>query len=197
MERHISTKGQASRARLLESAKHLFANKGYQQTKVSDIVKAAGLTQAAFYLYFTSKDAIFAELVDEFRQQTKLLANNFRQLAKLSPPEIPAQIVSNLKGIFTYLSSNPELTRIAWFESPEAETIKNEIIQLVTGNLAGNQAAGHIRQRIKPAFVAEFVIGAVDRLTNKWLLTGEKTPDELAEEMADLVMNGILVRPNL
>ncbi|MFN3813612.1 MAG: TetR/AcrR family transcriptional regulator [Aquificaceae bacterium] len=54
----------STKARLLESAKELFSQKGYHETKVSDIVSRAGLSQGAFYFYFKSKEDIFKELVN-------------------------------------------------------------------------------------------------------------------------------------
>ncbi len=192
MDRNITAKGQASRTRLLETAARLFAEKGYQKTKISDIVKAAGLTQAAFYLYFPSKEAIFAELVDDFRMNLHSLAETAKKVTPLVPAEVPRQVVNNLKQVFAYLSTNPELTKIAWYESPDSEQIKHELIQMIAGNIRINQEAGHIRKQLVPEIVAEILVGIVDRLTIKWLLTNQKSPEELAEEMAEVVMYGIL-----
>ncbi|WP_245810062.1 TetR/AcrR family transcriptional regulator [Hydrogenobacter hydrogenophilus] len=52
-----------TREKLISSAKKLFSQKGYYETKVSDIVADAGLSQGTFYLYFRSKEDIFKELV--------------------------------------------------------------------------------------------------------------------------------------
>ena len=56
--------GEESRALLLQVAAKEFAQKGYYETKISDIVKGASLTQPVFYLYFQNKEAVFQELVD-------------------------------------------------------------------------------------------------------------------------------------
>src|SRR5271157_4195624 len=47
---------QARRAELVSAATTLFAQRGVANTAVSDIVKAAGVAQGTFYLYFDSKD---------------------------------------------------------------------------------------------------------------------------------------------
>ncbi len=63
-----------TRERLLQSAKKLFSQKGYHETKVSDIVSHAGLSQGTFYFYFKSKEDIFKELVNIMSQKSiKLL----------------------------------------------------------------------------------------------------------------------------
>jgi len=47
---------EARRAELVSAAATLFAKRGVANTVVSDIVKAAGVAQGTFYLYFDSKD---------------------------------------------------------------------------------------------------------------------------------------------
>jgi len=53
------------RGELLEAARRVFERDGYHGTTVSAVVQAAGLSQGAFYLYFTDKKGIFGALQDE------------------------------------------------------------------------------------------------------------------------------------
>lgn len=59
------TKGERTRRRLLEIAVERFGSRGYRSTSVSEIARAAGLTQAAAYAYFDSKEALFQAAVDQ------------------------------------------------------------------------------------------------------------------------------------
>lgn len=58
----------ARRAELASAAAGVFAQRGVANTAVSDIVKAAGIAQGTFYLYFDSKDdavmAVVEQMVD-------------------------------------------------------------------------------------------------------------------------------------
>lgn len=58
------TKGERTRQRLLDLAVAHFGARGYRATSVSEIARAAGLTQAAAYAYFPSKEALFDAAVD-------------------------------------------------------------------------------------------------------------------------------------
>jgi AcrR family transcriptional regulator len=49
---------EARRAEIVSAAVAAFAERGIAHTSVSDIVKAAGVAQGTFYLYFTSKDDV-------------------------------------------------------------------------------------------------------------------------------------------
>src|SRR5439155_14800464 len=46
----------AVRRRLVEAAVRLFAEKGYENASVSEIVAAAGVTKGSMYHYFQAKD---------------------------------------------------------------------------------------------------------------------------------------------
>lgn len=50
---------------IVKAAAKIFAKKGFHRTKVSDIVKAAGIARGTFYLYYNSKTELFEKLLDE------------------------------------------------------------------------------------------------------------------------------------
>ncbi|ESY74644.1 TetR/AcrR family transcriptional regulator [Mesorhizobium sp. M0051] len=49
-------------AELLDCAQRLFFERGYDNTTVEDIIRAAGLSKGAFYHYFASKEALLEAL---------------------------------------------------------------------------------------------------------------------------------------
>lgn len=51
------------RERLLDAAAHVFAEKGYEGTKIQTVVRAAGLSTGAVYGRFTSKNDLLREAV--------------------------------------------------------------------------------------------------------------------------------------
>jgi AcrR family transcriptional regulator len=54
-----------TRARLLDAAYRVFADKGFGRTRIEDICTAAGYTRGAFYSQFDSLDELFFSLYDE------------------------------------------------------------------------------------------------------------------------------------
>lgn len=63
MEGRRERKKQQTRAALLDAAMTLFAERGISGTRVEDVTERADLGKGAFYNYFSSKDALVAELV--------------------------------------------------------------------------------------------------------------------------------------
>lgn len=58
-----SRRSRDRREEILAAARRLFVERGYAQTSVSDIVRAVGVAQGTFYLYFTSKRDLVLALV--------------------------------------------------------------------------------------------------------------------------------------
>ena len=86
MGRTAGATAAGTRERLLRAAADVFAGRGYQGTRVSDIAHAAGMSNGALYAYFSSK----AELL-----VGALRAHGRRQLADLVAAD-PARSVPDL-----------------------------------------------------------------------------------------------------
>ena len=65
--RRHTEQGNERKRQLLRAAEHLFAEKGYGATRISDICAAAGVAKGLFYWYFPTKESLFAELVRTMR----------------------------------------------------------------------------------------------------------------------------------
>jgi AcrR family transcriptional regulator len=58
--------GRDTRARLRELALQLFAEQGYEATSLREIAERLGVTKAALYYYFKSKEDIVRSLVEDY-----------------------------------------------------------------------------------------------------------------------------------
>jgi AcrR family transcriptional regulator len=59
-------RGEQTRAQILDAAEKSIARQGYSATSVDDICQAAGVTKGGFYHHFSSKQALFLELVESW-----------------------------------------------------------------------------------------------------------------------------------
>ena len=59
IEDEIKSMEPNTRERILETAAHLFAQKGYASTSVREIVEKAGVSKPVLYYYFTNKEGLF------------------------------------------------------------------------------------------------------------------------------------------
>jgi TetR/AcrR family fatty acid metabolism transcriptional regulator len=191
-ERRRRAKGEATRTRLLASAAEAFAAHGYHETKVSDIVRAAKLTQPTFYLYFASKEAIFAELIDTFQARLRRLVQEAGQAGQPDRDSFRAHIQANLEAVYRLLDEQRDLTRLV-LHMPEAAAFGAELVALMEQQLRLGQAIGVVRPSLDLPLTANLLIGMVINLAQRWLLSGEKGPAELAAAHTELVLNGIVL----
>ncbi|AXQ31230.1 TetR/AcrR family transcriptional regulator [Solimonas sp. K1W22B-7] len=66
-----TARGEATRRKLLEAAERDFGEKGFHAASVSSITHRAGVGQGTFYLYFRSKEEIFAMLVKDIGHELR------------------------------------------------------------------------------------------------------------------------------
>ncbi|HEU5083529.1 MAG TPA: TetR family transcriptional regulator [Acidimicrobiales bacterium] len=66
-ERQLTTQGRERKQQLVECAAQLFAERGFAETRIKDIVDAAGVAKGLFYWYFENKEALFAEVAADIR----------------------------------------------------------------------------------------------------------------------------------
>jgi AcrR family transcriptional regulator len=70
-DRRLTAQGLERKQQLLDRAAELFAERGYAETRVIDIVRAAGVAKGLFYWYFDNKEALFKELAESIRLQLR------------------------------------------------------------------------------------------------------------------------------
>ena len=61
------------RKELMDIAERLFSERGYEQTTVSDIVKAAKVAQGTFYYYFRTKDDMLDAIIHRYMDELEEL----------------------------------------------------------------------------------------------------------------------------
>ncbi len=111
------------RRELLDVALRVFSERGYHETRVADLIEAAGVARGTFYLYFESKNAIFHELLDELllRVRTSVVGV---ELGGGAPP-LRDQLIVTLERVLTTFAQSPALTafvlRVAVGLDPEID----------------------------------------------------------------------------
>ncbi|CDO03178.1 DNA-binding transcriptional repressor AcrR [Oceanobacillus picturae] len=191
--RKKGSNGERSREQLLTIAARQFANNGFFETKVSSIVKEAGLTQPTFYLYFKSKEAIFTELAAIFKVRLLSLTEASLLESGLKEEMIKIEIKGKLGTIFRFFKENPDLTQIGFFLSEDAKSLKSLLAETIYMNLVQEQKDGYFHPHLNMQVVSEIIVGIMERLTISRLFTGLAEPEELAEEVVELLLFGMQV----
>lgn len=182
-----------TRKRILESAAHVFASKGFHNAAVDDIVKASGTSKGAVYFYFESKDQIFLSLVEDY---ASTLAHDIQtgvQRARGLVAQIEAAI-STLVRSFQNHRNLAKIVLVDWLSvGPEYQgkriALKAMLVEVLRGYLDRAVEDGKITPQ-DTEMAAYVWIGAISEVALRWLNTGK--PDPLEEVLTPL--NRLLLR---
>lgn len=90
----------------MQAALSLFATKGYHVTKVSDIVKEVGVAQGTFYWYFSSKEEVAIEMIQDGRKELlRVIKQGYREHAGTVEDMVHSSM-NLIKSILQYSSEN-------------------------------------------------------------------------------------------
>src|SRR6266849_4433660 len=95
--------GSDKRVRILEAAQNLFLRYGVKRTSLDDVVREAGIAKGTLYLYFDSKDVLFAGVAERLCEE--VLRNAEEAIASSS--SLTGRIVGFLDA---YIGSMHRLT---------------------------------------------------------------------------------------
>ena len=189
--RKVNSNGERSKQLLLEKAIELFSTHGYHETKISDIVTAADVTQPTFYLYFKSKDKLFFDLNEGFRKDIiSIFSNKLENLTNgiITPRKF---IYESIENAFNYFYENPNLTKIGFFDSQGAGELKDQIVQIFINTLKNDQGKSTLHNNIDIDTLAHSMLGSIERLTLIYILTKQQSPQKLANDIINIYFSEV------
>lgn len=183
------SKGERTRAKLLDVAAAEFARLGYHNTKVGDIVKQAGLSQPAFYLYFESKEAAYEELVAEFRGRLQALTKTLLIADEIAGKELIDRVTLSFRLFFDFLAEDPDLTTIGFFQPPGCTETKAGLASWIAANIAKEQKSGLYLRDVPSSQIGSLFVGMIDQMAREW--AGPAKRATLARNCAMILCHGI------
>jgi AcrR family transcriptional regulator len=183
--------GAERRQQLLNVARSLFAEKGFDGTSIEEIAHRANVSKPVVYEHFGGKEGIYAVVVD--RETQALLDRMVSTLAGGHPRAMLEQAASALLG---YVEESHEGFRILVRDSPVASstgtfsTLLNDIAGQVE-HILGRQFSSRGYDDKLAALYAQALVGMV-ALTGQWWLDARKPKrDEVAAHLVNLAWNGL------
>jgi TetR/AcrR family fatty acid metabolism transcriptional regulator len=192
----IGEKGskETTRNRIIDSAKRLFAEQGYQKTTIVDISRQAGLSEAALYEYFQGKEDLLltipdlwvSELIEDLEEQLFGIEGAFNKLRKylwwfmrrIEQAPLDAKIV------FLFLKTN------ANFMKTEVYSNVKILYSYLLNIFEEGSKSGEMKKDLNPYFARSLFIGTMDHVVTRWLLKDRnyslfENLDEIFELMAN------------
>lgn len=109
------SKGAQTRQAILSAAKEMIISQGYTATSMRKISQAVGITPAAIYNHFASKEALFGALLEEV-VPLQDLADFLGQLTAETPEALLTEVY---KGVLNLLRQHEEYIRLSLIDAQE------------------------------------------------------------------------------
>jgi TetR/AcrR family fatty acid metabolism transcriptional regulator len=185
------------REAILRAATAVFAEKGYFNSKVADIAKAAGVADGTVYLYFKNKDDVLHSIFD--RAMDEFIAEGRRELASIEKPEDRLRRIAELH--LERLGADRDMAIV--FQVELRGSIKfmqefsaagfAEYLDIIRATIEDGQKSGVFRADLKPIVCAKMLYGALDEMVTNWILSNRSYPLEpMAGEVLKVFFGGLL-----
>jgi AcrR family transcriptional regulator len=177
---------------MLDSARALFAERGYADVTMDEVAGAVGVTKPLLYNYYGNKEQLFLACMKPAADALLTTVVSAVQSAD-SPPEA---LRSGIHAFFAFLDSDGEAWRVLHDETlPGGGEIalrigeyRARMEELVTAALQERTES----RAVEPLSVAIF--GAAEALGRWWLRTGELSAERTAELLIRTIEPGLRKR---
>ena len=181
--------------RIIQSAKRLFAEQGFQKTTVADISRQAGLSEAALYEYFQGKEDLLLTIPDLWVSQ--LLEDAEEQLFGIRGAENKLrkflwwnlrrieQAPLDAKIVYLFLKTNAN-----FMNTPVYGNVRRLYAHLLEIFEEGKEA-GQMKQELNAYAARDIFIGTMDHIVIRWLLKDMSySLFENLEDLFELMVDG-------
>ena len=185
-----------SRDGLLEAAGQLFRKKGFAATTVREIAEAAGVWPGSLHYYFPTKESILLALME---QGIASAEEGFR--AALEEAEDPIERIRlAIRNHIRMLVGDKHGTYVLLYEGRGLEgdarsamvRLRDRYDAMWDGLLYQALGTGRLRKDLDVRLTRLMILGAVNWMA-QWYATGKgRSADEIAEEFATMMLDGVL-----
>jgi TetR/AcrR family fatty acid metabolism transcriptional regulator len=191
--------GAAKRERILRAAIRIFSQKGYFNSKISEIARLAGVADGTIYLYFKNKDDLLISLFEE--KMGEVVADVRARISDGSGALSRLQIfIRNHMDLLTREAGLIEVIQVELRQSnkfmKEYVPVKFlEYLDVISGILEDGKREGVIRPDLNVTLARRAIFGALDEISLAYVLSRKRKyePAAAAAEVYRIIAEGLTV----
>lgn len=182
--------------RILDAAVKVFAQKGFFQSKVSEIAREAGVADGTIYLYFRNKDDL---LISIFEVKMQEVISRFRAAIDEQSDAV-SKLDCLIKMHLAEFQANPDLAAVFQVELRQSSRFMREsdkielkrYLDLIEDIVQQGQMEGTFREGLPKGLIKRLIFGTLDEVVSTWVLAGRRyTLESMAEPIVDLFLHGV------
>jgi AcrR family transcriptional regulator len=184
------------RQEIIDTAVRMFRKRGYEKTRIDDIVQALEISQPTFFRYFPSKDAVLGEVG---RRGFACITDHLRK--EISSEATTAE---HLRRLYQELARYAEADRPLWeavvlsgamdpVRSPNMRESKECALGLLREILVQGQNRGEVSRAFPVDHLAEFMEGLYNTIVRQWAvdLTGPHKLSDRVNSAVEFFLRGV------
>jgi AcrR family transcriptional regulator len=196
--------GVERRRQILKAASECFGTRGFHGTTTRDVAAAVGITEAALYRYFDSKEAMYAAILDARMSAPDPVAA-VEALAETGDDD--AVFTGLLLALLAGVNSDPSFIRLLFYSALEGHQLAKPFHEKRIRRLR-EFLIGYIERRVRegafrpvdPVLGARFFIGlfvdyAIVRQVFGLRDLYPQSPEDVARTYVEIFLNGIRTAP--
>lgn len=188
----------ANRQAILDAARQVFGELGYDVATVRDIIRRTGLASGTFYNYYKSKEEVFEALADDgARRFRPILREQFEHAA-----DFPAYLRGAVRAYFEFLAKEhetwqakrPPMERVPHMavDTPEMERVFEEVRDSFTAVMERGDAP-----KVDVEYLAAACIAVAREVGIRMLQRRPVDIDAAADFATSMVLGGLPALPRL
>jgi AcrR family transcriptional regulator len=191
--------GEERRAAILDAALAVFAERGYHVSSIDDIAREGGVSKALIYEHFTSKQQLYAELLEQHAGELfSVLAEAISEAGTTAS----ARLATGFDAFYGFVEEHRVAWRMLFREAtdPEAVAVLDRVMAQVTAIVAGLIAEDPGSRKVADdeeireqgiQVLAQLLVGAVQSLANWWADHQEVPRNRIVEMTMDFAWVGL------
>jgi len=199
MARRGPNGGREKRDRILRAAVEIFSRKGFFNSKVSEIARAASVADGTIYLYFRNKDDLLISLFEEKMGEVvadvrRRIVDGGNSLEKLKIfIENHMDLLEREAGLVEVLQV--ELRQSTKFLKDYTPVKFFEYLEIISDILEEGKREGILRPDLNVSIARRAIFGALDELSLTYILSRKPKyhPTVTAAELCRLLLEGLCV----
>lgn len=183
---------------IIDTAARVFAERGFQETTITEIANEAKVSEASIYEYFSTKEGLLFSIPGEISQDLFEVMAFHLKLIRGTANKLRAIVFLLLDSY----QSNPDFAAVLMlylkhnkrFLDTEGHHAIKQGIKQITRTIEEGIANNEFKKDLNPYLVRSMILGSIEHLVTNWVMTG--TPENLTDfvdPMIDSIILGIEV----
>ena len=183
--------GSERRHQLINIARSLFAERGYEGTSIEEVAQRAGVSKPVVYEHFGGKEGLYAVVVD--REMSALLDG---VTSSLTNNRYRPRVEQVVLALLTYVEERTDGFRLLLRDSPASVSsgtylsLINDAVSQVASILAGDFSRRGLDPELAPLY-AQALVGSVTLTAQWWLDAREPKKEVVAAHLVNMMWNGL------